>query len=198
MRRTLPLLLAFALAAPNVRAAEDEEDAEEEAPKPKKKSKGDSADDRPDFEGVELTPKRKKKKNVEAPGRSDPADKTAETKTKKKKADDDARPEVTKDDDDEEEPAPKAGFPRHRYGYVLGGGFFVAGLAFAYSAQGEGKRAETIGTAREASQALENARASAATANVIYGVAAVTLAITLAFELLPRSIAERASLTFHF
>lgn len=187
MRRTFPLLLAVLLAAPAVRA-EDEE--EEEAPKAKKKAKGDSAER--DFEGVELTPKRKKKKNVEAPGKSDPTEKTA-----KGTADDKERPEIAKDDEEEEE-APKQGFPRHRYGYVLGGGFFVAGLAFAYSAQGEGKRAETIGTAREASIALDNARASAATANVIYGVAVVTLAVTLIFELLPRRVAERASLTFHF
>lgn len=97
-----------------------------------------------------------------------------------------------------DEQAPSATFRRHRYAYFLGGGFLVVGLAFAYSAQGEAKRAETILSAREAAQALDNARASAATSNVMYGVAAATLLVALIFELLPAPAAEHASLTFHF
>lgn len=196
MRRTLPLLLSVLLAAPMVARAEG--DDEEEKPAKKKSTKGDSAEGKPEFDDLELTPKRKKPKGTEKTGKAGKADKSdQDVADKGDKADKDGeKPEVTEKDD--EDAKPKAGFPRHRYGYVLGGGFFVAGLAFAYSAQGEGKRAETIGTAREASQALDNARASAATANVIYGVAAVTLAITLVFELLPPRLAEKASLTFHF
>lgn len=167
MRRTLPLFLAVLIAAPLHARAEDPKEEDAEA--------------KPKFEGVELTPKRKK---AEEPGKATEAvDKPATDK-----------PEVAEKADD----TPTAGFARHRYGYIIGGGFLVAGLAFAYSAQGEAKRAETIGSAREASQALDNARASAATANVIYGVAAATLIVALLFEVLPEPIAEKASLTFHF
>ncbi|GEM_PF-3281128 len=182
MRRTLPVFLALLLVTPfRARAQTDEDAAKEDEETPKKKSKGEAAEAKPKFEGVELTPKRKK---------ADEAGKTADA-TDKPASD---KPEVVEKADDK----PSAGFARHRYGYIIGGGFLVAGLAFAYSAQGEAKRAETIGSAREASQALDNARASAATANVIYGVATATLVVALLFEFLPEPIAQKASLTFHF
>lgn len=186
------MLLSVLLAAPMVARAED--DADEDAARPKKKVK---ADGEMQFDDLELTPKRKKQKKKADPAEvgdtAGKADKTDNTGRASKN--DGEKPELEQKSDD---PGPRTTFSRHRYGYVLGGAFLVGGLAFAYSAQGEGKRAETIGTAREAFQALENARASAATANVLYGVAAVTLAVTLIFELLPPRIAERASLTFHF
>lgn len=94
--------------------------------------------------------------------------------------------------------AHSAPFRVHRYAYFLGGGLLVTGLAFAYFAQGEAKRAETIGTAREAAQALGNARASAATSNVVYGLAISTLVVALLFEVLAEPTAQAASLTFHF
>lgn len=188
MRRTLPLLLSFLLAAPLSARAQDDEAADDEETKPKKKTKGDSAESKPEmkFDDVELTPKRKKKS-------SEKPDSDKPVLVEKPKATTE-KPEIS----EKNEERPSAGFARHRYGYVIGGGFLVAGLAFAYSAQGEAKRAETIGTAREASQALENARASAATANVIFGAAAVTLVVALLFEVLPDPVAEKASLTFHF
>jgi hypothetical protein len=192
MRRTLPLLLSLLLAVPfSARAQGDEADDEET--KSKKKSKGDSAEPKGEmqFNDLQLTPKRKKKGN-EKPGTEKGTVEASEKDTRKDATTD--RPEISGKPDEK----PAAGFARHRYGYVIGGGFLVAGLAFAYSAQGEAKRAETIGTAREASQALENARASAATANVIYGAAAATLAVALLFEILPEPVAEKASLTFHF
>ncbi len=184
MRRTLPLLLSLLLAVPFSARAQDDEDKETNK---KPKSKGDSAEAKGEmkFDDVELTPKRKKK-DSEKPEKKGEAPKAALATDK---------PELT---EKVEETRPSAGFARHRYGYIIGGGFLVAGLAFAYSAQGEAKRAETIGSAREASQALENARASAATANVIYGAAIATLVVTLLFEVLPVPLAEKASLTFHF
>ena len=96
------------------------------------------------------------------------------------------------------EEGPTPWFARHRFGYLIGGGLLVSGLALVQVAQGEAKIAETISNARRASQALETARASAASANVMYGVAAVTLALTVLLEFLPPSFMERASLTFHF
>ena len=194
MRRTLPLLLSSLLAVPlSARAQNEDTDADEEEAKPKKKPKGDSAE-QPEmrFDDLEL-PKRKKKSSSTRTTIKGPAvDKSVSNPEKIPAAE---TPELSEKPEDDK---PSAGFPRHRYGYVIGGGFLVAGLAFAYSAQGEAKRAETIGTAREASQALENARASAATANVIFGAAAVSLVVALLFEALPEPIAEKASLTFHF
>ena len=193
MRRTLPLLLSSLLAVPlSARAQSDDAAADDEETKPKKKSKGDPPEHQGEmkFDDVDLTPKRKKK-STEKPGTEKAA--AVEKSEKSEKTAD--KPEIS---EKPEEDKPSAGFPRYRYGYVIGGGFLVAGLALAYSAQGEAKRAETIGTAREASQALENARASAATANVIYGAAAATLVVALLFEILPEPVAEKASLTFHF
>ena len=143
------------------------------------------------LEGIELTPK-KKKKVAEKPEKADP-EKTADEKDTS-----DASSVKSQILTILEEDKPLTGFAHHRYGYIIGAGFLVTGLAFAYSSQGEAKRAETIGTAREASQALENARASAATANVVYGMAIAALTVTLLFELIPEPLAEMASLTFHF
>ena len=194
MRRTLPLLLSLFLSVPSsVRAQDEGATTDDEETKPKKKSKGDSTEQKPEmnFDGLELTPK-KKRKVSEKPDTEKGAAADKSEKSDKKAAD---TPELSQTPEDNR---PSAGFARHRYGYVIGGGLLVTGLAFAYSAQGEAKRAETIGTAREAAQALENARTSAATANVIYGAAAVTLVVALLFEILPEPVAEKASLTFHF
>ena len=193
MRRTLPLLLSSFLALPSSALAQREDPAaDDEETKPTVKSKGDSAEQKGEmqFEDLVLTPKRKKK-GSDKPGNEKAAavEKSDSTPAAAEKPEISAKPDEDK---------PSAGFPRHRYGYVIGGGFLVAGLVFAYSAQGEAKRAETIGTAREASQALDNARASAATANVIYGAAAASLVVALLFEILPEPVAEKASLTFHF
>ena len=89
-------------------------------------------------------------------------------------------------------------FPPHRYTYIIGGAFLVGGLAFAFSAQGEAKRSDTITSAVEAQNAVVNARASAAMASVMYGLAAATLVYAFILEFLPEPVAAKATLTFHF
>jgi hypothetical protein len=169
MRRIPPLLLCALLATPLYAQAGDGETSDEQAPRPPPKKKGKKHEAKGEMRVEDLSS-----------AVSKPA------------------PEVAPAEEPEKPEAPSAPFRRHRYAYFLGGGFLVAGLAFAYSAQGEAKRAETILSAREAAQALDNARASAATSNVLYGVAAATLLVALIFELLPAPAAENASLTFHF
>lgn len=111
------------------------------------------------------------------------------------------------DDDDDEEfsespskwiEALNRNVPPRRYAYVLGAIIGGTGLVFAYQAQGEAKRAETITSALEAQRAVNNARASAALANVMYGLAAAAIVIALVLEFIPEPIAEKAALTFHF
>lgn len=89
-------------------------------------------------------------------------------------------------------------FPPRRYTYIVGGAFLVGGLAFAFAAQGEARRSDTITSAVEAQSALVNARAAAATSSVMYCLAGATLAYALMLEFLPENVAEKASLTFHF
>jgi hypothetical protein len=74
----------------------------------------------------------------------------------------------------------------------------LGGAGFGYLAHGESQRARTLSSAHESSVAFDRARASAATANVLYGVAGLTIAYGLVLELLPEPAAEKASLTFHF
>lgn len=88
--------------------------------------------------------------------------------------------------------------PPRRYAYVIGAIIGGTGLVFAYQAQGEAKRAETITSALEAQRAVGNARASAALANVMYGLAGAAILLALILELLPEPAAEKAALTFHF
>lgn len=196
MRRILPLLLSLLLSVPLLARAQEEDasgDEDEEAkPPPKKKSKGDAAAEKTEtrFEDLEITKKRKKK-IVEKPEAEATEQPVAEEKPDPSSVKSQILTAL-------EEDKPLSGFARHRYGYIIGAGFLVTGLALAYSSQGEAKRAETIGTAREASQALENARASAASANVFYGVAIAALAVTILFEIIPEPLARSASLTFHF
>lgn len=127
-------------------------------------------------------------------------DESADTsKEKKQVAEADAESE---EEEAEEDPSKAAtfltSFPPRRYTYILGGAFVVGGLAFAFSAQGEAKRSDTITSAAEAQAALVNARASAAMASVMYGLAAATLIYAFVLEFLPEPVAEKASLTFHF
>lgn len=95
-------------------------------------------------------------------------------------------------------PELEVGRKRHRYAFIGGGVLLLGGLAFAYSAQGEARRAETIASARQAQQTLNGARQSAATANLFYGLAAVTFAYALVLELVPEPALEKTGLTFHF
>lgn len=91
-----------------------------------------------------------------------------------------------------------SGLYGHRYAFVAGGLLALGGAGFGYLAQGESNRARTLSSASESSAALDRARASAATANVLYGLAAASIVYGLVLELLPEPAAEKASLTFHF
>jgi hypothetical protein len=88
--------------------------------------------------------------------------------------------------------------PPRRYAYVLGAVLGGTGAVFAYQAQGEAKRAETIGSALEAQRAINSARASAALANVMFGLAIAAVVLAIVLEFIPEPVAEKASLTFHF
>ncbi|MFY0566658.1 hypothetical protein ACN28E_22855 [Archangium lansingense] len=95
-------------------------------------------------------------------------------------------------------PARASGLQGHRYAFVAGGLLFLGGAGFGYLAQGESNRARTLSSARESSAAFDRARTHAATANLLYAVAGVTVVYGLVLELLPEPAAEKASLTFHF
>jgi len=86
----------------------------------------------------------------------------------------------------------------HRYAYVAGGLLLLGGVGFGYFSRGEARRAESLESARESSAALNRARTAAATSNVMYGVAGLTLAYGLLLEFLPEPAADAASLTYHF
>lgn len=88
--------------------------------------------------------------------------------------------------------------PPQRYAYAGAGVFLLGGIGFSYWARGQAERAETIASAREASEQLREAKTSAATANVLYTLAGLTLAYGLVLELLPEQAADKADLTFHF
>ncbi|MBN1204489.1 MAG: hypothetical protein JXB05_06160 [Myxococcaceae bacterium] len=94
--------------------------------------------------------------------------------------------------------APEPFIQGHRYAYVAGGVLLLGGVGFSYFARGEARRAESLETARESRAALDRSRTAAATANVMYGVAGLTLAYGLLLEFLPEPAADAASLTFHF
>ncbi len=179
MRRISSLFLAALIAVLPMRsfAADDGDgttDEAEEAPKP--------------------ASKKKKKAKAAEPEAAKPAAKESDAP---KKA------EITPKADDDETDAelaaePPKAFPRHRYGYIAAGGFLVTGLAFAYAAQGESKRAETVSSAKEAKIALQNARTAGATTSVMFVLTGLTLGVTLLLEFIPERFAEKASLTFHF
>jgi hypothetical protein len=95
-------------------------------------------------------------------------------------------------------PARAAGLHGHRYAFVAGGVLLLGGVGFGYLAQGESHRARTLSSARESGAALDRARANAATSNLLYAMAGVTVVYGLVLELLPEPTAEKASLTFRF
>ena len=146
-----------------------------------------------DDETEEAKPKKKSKVASDAP-----RDEEAKSDSGERGEGEESEAEEAESDPLEKIPALQVAFPPRRYNYILGGAFFVGGLAFAFSAQGEAKRSDTITSAVEAQNALVNARASAATASVLYAFAAATLAYALMLEFLPEPVAEKAALTFHF
>lgn len=94
--------------------------------------------------------------------------------------------------------APESALHGHRYAFVAGGVLLLGAAGVGYLAQGEARRAQSLESARDSQAALERARTTAATANVLYAVAGVTLVYGLVLELLPEPAADAASLTFHF
>jgi len=91
-----------------------------------------------------------------------------------------------------------SGLYGHRYAFVAGGLLFLGGAGFGLLAREESTRARSLSSASASSVAFDRARANAATANVLYGVAGATLLYGIVLELLPEPAAEKASLTFHF
>jgi hypothetical protein len=94
--------------------------------------------------------------------------------------------------------APEPLIRGHRYAYVAGGALLLGGVGFGFFSRGEARRAESLESARESRAALNRARTAAATSNVMYGVAGLTLAYGLLLEFLPEPAADAASLTYHF
>jgi len=86
----------------------------------------------------------------------------------------------------------------HRYAFIGAGVLAAGGLVFGFIAHGQQERAKTLSSAAEAAKTQEDARQSAATANVLYALAGATLVYALVLEFLPKPAAEKASLTFHF
>ena len=88
--------------------------------------------------------------------------------------------------------------PPKRYAYAGAGLFLIGGLGMSYWAQGQTLRAGSITSARDHQRILDNARTSAATANMLYAMAGLTLAYGVVLEFLPEPVAVKADLTFHF
>src|SRR5262245_4897880 len=93
-------------------------------------------------------------------------------------------------------PVEKSGH-RH-YAFFAGGALLVGGTVFGFVAHGQSERAKTLDRAAEASKGLDDAKQSAATANMLYAAAGVVMIYAVLLELLPEATAEKASLTFHF
>ncbi len=92
----------------------------------------------------------------------------------------------------------RTGFGAHRYAYIGGAVVAATGLVLAYYAQGEAKRAQTVGSAQETRNALSNATSAAGAANVMYAAGAALVAYALLIEVLPQRLADKVSFTFHF
>jgi hypothetical protein len=86
----------------------------------------------------------------------------------------------------------------HRYAYVAGGVLLLGGVGFGFFARGESKRAQSLESARESRMAFDRARTAAATSNMMYGLAGLSIAYGLVLEFLPEPAADAASLTYHF
>jgi hypothetical protein len=105
------------------------------------------------------------------------------------------------------EPAPAAQGPflerffsekPSRYAFLVGGAFTLAGAGFGYWSRGEATRANSIAAASKASRTFEEARHSASTGNMLFALAAVSVAYGLVLEFLPTPAADAAQLTYHF
>jgi hypothetical protein len=100
---------------------------------------------------------------------------------------------------EEGEPASETTFTwRHRYAYAGSAAFLIGGLVAGYVAQQDSANAKTATTATATHSAILGAQNASGTANLLYILAGVTLVYGLLFEFLPRSVTDRATLTFHF
>ena len=86
----------------------------------------------------------------------------------------------------------------HRYAFLGAGALAAGGVVFGFIAHGQQERAKTLSSAAEAAKTREDARQSAATANVLYALAGATLVYALVLEFLPKPAAEKASLAVRF
>jgi hypothetical protein len=179
-------------------AARAQGDEESQGSKRKKKRRSKTIEVAPDGTSTETT-------EGGEDGKSDaPKPDDAEGGTDKPKVTPAPAADDEEDDSDFEENPSKwvealsKSVPPRRYAYVIGAIIGGTGLVFAYQAQGEAKRAETITSALEAQRAVNNARASAALANVLYGLAAAAVLLAVLLEFIPEPVAEKAALTFHF
>jgi hypothetical protein len=86
----------------------------------------------------------------------------------------------------------------HRYLFLVGGISGSVGLGLSYWAQGESRRANSLYTATDARRIHDFARMTAASSNVLFTVAAVSILYGVVLELLPRDVATKATMNFHF
>jgi len=86
----------------------------------------------------------------------------------------------------------------HRHAFVVGGLLAVTGAAFGLAAADDMQGAKDAVHARRALKNAENARASAASANVFFALAGVAVIYGVVMELLPDDVAEKAQLRFEF
>ncbi len=88
--------------------------------------------------------------------------------------------------------------PPRRYAYAASGALLLGGLGFGFWSQGQATRAQSLTRADDAAAAMRASRQSAATANVMYALAGLSLAYGLVLEFLPEKTAEKADLNFEF
>jgi hypothetical protein len=219
MRRISHLALAalVALVPMHAFAAKDSDDKDDDAAKPKKAKAAGSLSGEEEAEAARAqaagSAPRKRARKAAAPVKAAgaaPAKGAPAAAAAPKDDDDEAKtapaPDVVvastgdAEEDFEEHPIETVSrvFPARRLGYIVGLAFGGVGLIFAYQAQGEAKRAQTVTSAADAKGAIANAQSSSTTADVLYGLAAASVILALVLEFLPEPVAQKAALTFHF
>lgn len=91
-----------------------------------------------------------------------------------------------------------ANVPRHRYAFAGAGLMFLGAMGLSYVANGQGTFAADRSNARDHRREVESTRAAAASANMLYALAGVTLAYGIALEFLPKDLADKADPTIRF
>lgn len=88
--------------------------------------------------------------------------------------------------------------PPQSWAYGASGVLLLGGLGFGFWARGETMRAKSLDSAKGSADMMRSARRSAATANVMYGLAGLSLAYGLALQFLPPKTADKVDLTVNF